>query len=132
MRSDARSLAGARSAASSAAAPEMAERQSVRSRRASAENPGEGDGSSTSRTKLPAAAAAAGLDEPGRAQHGERLAQRHRRDLQPRGELGLGRQLGTGLEDAGADRLADATHDLLDGALRAGRPERDLDRERRA
>ncbi len=75
------------------------------------------------------AAATPRLDEAGRAEHRERLAQRHGRDLEAGGQLGLGRQLGAGLEDAGADRLADPADDLLDGALGTRRPEGDLDRE---
>ena len=113
-------LAGARSAASSAAAPEIGRAPVGQiAQRAAATAPATGAAASTVAHEAAAAAAASRLDEPGRAQHCERLAQRHRRDVEPRGELDLGRQPRPGLEDAGADRLAEAAHDLLDRALRA-------------
>ena len=73
-----------------------------------------------------AGAAAAGLDEPGLAQDLQRLAQRHRRDAELGGELDLAREALAGREHAGADRLAEAAHDLLDGALGLQRSERDV------
>ena len=73
-----------------------------------------------------AGAAAARLDEAGLAQDLQRLAQRHRRDAELRGELELARQPLAGRQHAGADRLAEAAHDLLDGALRLQRSERDV------
>jgi hypothetical protein len=74
------------------------------------------------------AAASPGLDEARLAQDRERLAERHRGDLQPGRELGLGREPLARREQAGADRLADAADDPLDGALRLEGAEGDLTR----
>jgi hypothetical protein len=58
----------------------------------------------------------ADLEQPRVLEHGERLAQRHARDAERLGELDLPGQPLAWREQAGADRLADAAHDLLDGA----------------
>ena len=73
-----------------------------------------------------AGASAPCLDEAGGAQDLQRLAQRHRRDAELGGELELARQPLPGRQHAGADRLAEASHDLLDGPLRLERSERDV------
>ena len=109
-----------RCAASAAASPEMAQRQSVSSR--SAVSPGAAaDGCSACRascaTNEPPPRPRRVSTKPGVAQDGERLAERHRRDREARGELALARQPLARLEHAGADRLADAADDRLDGSL---------------
>ena len=73
-----------------------------------------------------AGAAAPRLHEARLAQDLQRLAQRHRRDAELRGELDLARQPLAGRQHARADRLAEAAHDLLDRALRLQRRERDV------
>ncbi len=73
-----------------------------------------------------AGAAAPRLHEAGLAQDLQRLAQRHRRHAQLRRELDLARQALAGREHAGADRLAEAAHDLLDRTLGLQRRERDV------
>ena len=73
-----------------------------------------------------AGASAPCLDEAGGAQDLQRLAQRHGRDAELGGELELAREPLPGRQHAGADRLAEASHDLLDGPLRLERSERDV------
>ena len=73
-----------------------------------------------------AGAAAARLDEAGVAQDLQRLAQRHRSHAELGRELELARQPLAGREHARADRLAEAAHDLLDGALGLEWRERDV------
>ena len=128
-----RSSASARSAASAAASPETARRQSVSSR-SSAARRGRGAGDERARRILAheraPVAPAPRLDEAGLAQDLQRLAQRHRRDAELRGELDLARQPLARRQDARTDRLAQAPHDLLDGALGLQRSERDLARVR--
>ena len=70
-----------------------------------------------------AAAAAPRLHVAGLPQDGEGLPQRHRRDAEPLGQLGLGRQPLPDLQDAEPDGLPQASHGLLHQARAADRRE---------
>jgi len=54
------------------------------------------------------------------------VPQGHRRDVESCRQLLLRRQPLSRGEQSGPDRLADATHDLLDRSLRLQRPEHEL------
>ena len=66
------------------------------------------------------------LQEPRLPQDLQRLAERHRRHSQLRGQLDLAGQALAWREDARADSLAEAAHDLLDGTFGLQRRKRDV------
>ena len=79
-----------------------------------------------------AAAPAARLEIAGLAEDPQRLAQRHRRDREPRRQFGFGRQPLSDLDKSEHDRLAQTPHGLLhDGAV-GDRGEDDVAGERQA
>ena len=70
-----------------------------------------------------AAAAARGLDQPGLAQGGHRLAERRPGDVEDGGELALGRQGGPERVDPQPDRGRELLHARLERVVAAHRPQ---------
>ena len=73
-----------------------------------------------------ATAATAGLEVAGLAEDPQRLAQCHRRDGEPRRQLGFRRQPLPDFDQAKADRLSQPPHGLLDDRSVCDRREDDL------
>ena len=124
----ARCVVGQRRAAASAAAPGSTTRRQLERVEPVARCAGEiraaarADGVRGRRVDDGAAAATAGgLDQPGLAQRGHRLAQRRARDPEPLGQLALGRQRRAARVDAQPDRGGQLLDAGLEGVVAAHR-----------